>query len=123
MSLILAIEVQIVSHGVPHHLIWPFEEWLILNLFQNLMHRFPKHRVNRLSTCGCWLLSKVPPGSIIVVPIRLEIPPLLRDNLSLACPLLLVFLNPLILVNLIHELVHAGVGVYALKSNLLACHK
>ena len=30
------------------------------------------------------------------------------DNLSLTFPLLLVFLDPLILVNLVHELVYAS---------------
>ena len=105
---VVAIKVLITPYEISCHLIWPFEEWLILNLFQNLMHRFPKHRVNRLSTCGCWLLSKVPPGLIIVVPIRLEIPPLLRDNLSLSFPLLLVFLNPFVLINPVPKLAHIG---------------
>ena len=31
--MILAIKVLVVSHGVSSHLVRPFEEWLILNLF------------------------------------------------------------------------------------------
>ena len=72
------------------------------------MHQFSKHRINHLSIGRPWLLSKVSLRSIVMVLVRLEIPHLLRDNLSLTFPLLLVFLNPLILVNLVHELVHAG---------------
>ena len=46
--------------------------------------------------------------SVVAVSIRHEIPPLLRNNLSLSFPLLLVFLNPLILINSVHELVHTS---------------
>ena len=45
---ILAIKALIAPHGVPCHLIWSFEEWLILNLLQNLIHRLSEHCVNRL---------------------------------------------------------------------------
>ena len=105
---ILAIKVLIALHGVSCHLIWPFKEWFILNILQNLMHWFPEHRVNCLSIGRPWLPSKVPSRSIVVVSVRPEIPHLLRDNLSFPFPLLLVFLNPFILVNLIHELTHTG---------------
>ena len=43
---ILVIKALIAPHGVPCHLIWSFEEWLILNLLQNLIHRLLEHRVN-----------------------------------------------------------------------------
>ena len=98
----------IVLHGVASYLIWLFEEWLILNLLQNLLHRFSKHHVNRLSIVRSRLPSEVPPRSVVVVSIRPEIPPLLKDNLSLSFPLLLVFLDPLILINPVYELVHVG---------------
>ena len=106
--MILAIKVLIAPHEVSYHLIWPFEDWLILNLLQNLLHRFPEHCVNRLSIDESRLPSKVPPRSVFGVSVRPEIPPLSRDNLRLSFPLLLVFLNPLILINPVHELAHTG---------------
>ena len=48
--------------------------------------------------------NKIPSGLVIIVFVRLEIPPVLRDNLSLSPPLLLVFLNPFIFVNTVHKL-------------------
>ena len=105
---ILVIKALIASHGVSCYLIWLFEEWLILNLLKNLMHWFAKHCINCLSIGRPWLPSKVPLRSVVVVSIQPKIPHLLRDNLSLSFPLLLVFLNPLVLINPIHELVHTG---------------
>ena len=72
------------------------------------MHWFSKYGVNRLRNCRPRLPSKIPPGSVIVIAVRPEIPPLLRDNLTLSFTLLLVLLNPLILINPIHELVDTG---------------
>ena len=72
------------------------------------MHRFSEHRINHLDTSKPRLPSKVPPRSVVIVSVQPEIPPFLRDNLSLTFPLLLVFLNPLILVNSVHELAHIG---------------
>ena len=46
--------------------------------------------------------------SVIVVMVRPEIPPILRDNLTFSLTLLLVLLNLLILTNLIHELAYTG---------------
>ena len=72
------------------------------------MHRFSEHRINHLGTGKPRLPSKVPSSSVVIVLVQLEILPLLRDNLSPTFPLLLVFLNPLILVNLVHELAHTS---------------
>ena len=44
----------------------------------------------------------------LVSMVRLEIPPLLRDNLRFTFPLLLVFLNPLVLINPIYELTYTS---------------
>ena len=104
--MILAIKALIAPHGVSCHLIWPFEERLILDLFQNLVHRFSEHRINHLSIGRPWLPNEVSLRSVVIVPVQPEIPRLLRDNLSLTFPLLLVFLNLLILVNHVHELAH-----------------
>ena len=46
---VLAIKALIAPHGVSCHLIWPFEERLILNLLLNLVHWFLEHSINRLS--------------------------------------------------------------------------
>ena len=69
------------------------------------MHWFSEHSVNHLKSRRSRLSSKIPLGSIIVVFVRPEIPPLLRDNLTLTLPLalLLVFFDPLILINAIHK--------------------
>ena len=50
---------------------------------------------------------KIPPRPVIIVPIRPEIPFVLRDHLSLPLSLLLVLFNMLILINTVHELTHA----------------
>ena len=105
---VLAVKALITLHKVASHLIWSFKEWLILDFLQNLVHWFSEHRVNHLSIGRPQLPSKVSPRPVIVVSVRPEIPPLLRDNLSLPLPLLLVFLDPLILINPIHKLTYIG---------------
>ena len=105
---VLAMKALVAPHGVFSHLVWPFEVWLILDLLQNFMHWFSEHHVNHLRSRKPKLLGKIPSGSIIVVSVRPEVSPLLRDNLSLFLPLLLVFLNPLILINSVHELAYTG---------------
>ena len=105
---VVAIKVLITPYEISCHLIWPFEEWLILNLFQYLVHWLSEHNINRMSVGRPWLPSKVSPRSVIIVSIRPEIPPLLRDNLSLSFPLLLVFLNPFVLINPVPKLAHIG---------------
>ena len=72
------------------------------------MHQFSEHGINHLRSCRLRLPSKIPSGSVIIVTIRPKICPLLKDNLALSLALLPVFFNPLILVNLIHELVYTN---------------
>ena len=105
---VLAIKALIAPQGVSCHLVWPFEERLILNLLQDLMHRFSEYRIDHLGIGRARLPSKVLSRSVVIVLVRPKIPHLLRDNLSLTFPLLLVFLDPLILVNLVHEFAHTG---------------
>ena len=50
--MVLAIKALVAPHGVSSHLVWPFEERLILNLLQNLMYQFSEHRINFLSIRG-----------------------------------------------------------------------
>ena len=107
--MVLATKALVTPHEVSSHLVWLFEERLILYLLQNLMHQLLEHRINRLSTSKPWLPSKVfSRPVVVVVPVRPEIPPLLRDNLSFSFPLLLVFFNLFVLINPVHELAHIG---------------
>ena len=48
MVVVLTIQTLMLLHGVSSHLIWPLEEWLILDFLQNLMYRFPEYSINRL---------------------------------------------------------------------------
>ena len=50
--MVLAIKALVAPHGVSSHLVWPFEERLILNILQNLMYQFSEHRINLLSIRG-----------------------------------------------------------------------
>ena len=105
---VVAIKALIAPHRISCHLIWTFEEWIILNLFQHLVHWFSEHNINCLRVSSSRLPSKVSSWSVIIVSVRPEISPLLKDNLSLTFPLLLVFLNPFIFVNPIHKLTQIG---------------
>ena len=93
---------------VSTHLVRPSEVWLILDLLQHLMHWFFEYSVHHMRSCCLRLPNKILSGSIIMVVIQLEIPLLLRDNLALSLSLMLVFFNPLVLINLIHELAYIG---------------
>ena len=84
--MVLAIKTLVAPHGVSSHLVWPFEVWLILNLLQDLMYLLLEYRVNHLRSRRPRLPSKIPLGHAIIVFVRLEIPPVPRDNLSLSFP-------------------------------------
>ena len=105
LLLVLAMKAFVALCGVSSHLIWSFKVWLILDFFQDLMYWLPKHRANHLSSSGSRLPSKVPPMPVIVVSVWPKIPSILKDQL-IPLPLLLVFLDPFILINTIHELTH-----------------
>ena len=94
----------IMPQWVSSHFVWLFKVRLVLDLLQDLMHWFLEHSVNHLRDRRSRLSSKIPLGSVIVVFVRLEIPPLLRDNLTLRFAFLLVFLDLLVLINAIHKL-------------------
>ena len=70
------------------------------------MYWISKHNIYHLRGYRLRLPSKIPTRSTIVVMVRPEIPPFLRDNLVLSLTLLLVLFNPLVLVNPIHELAY-----------------
>ena len=105
---VVAIKVLIAPHWVPSHLIWPSEEWFILDFFENLTHQLSEHSIDRLSISRPRLPNKISTRPVIIILVQPEIPPLLRDSLSLSFPLLLVFLYPFILINLVHELAYTG---------------
>ena len=108
LLVVLTMKTLVTPHGVSSHFVWPFEIWLILDLLQDLMYWLPEHRVYHLMSYRPRLPSKIPPGSIIIVAVRLGIPSLLRDNLTLSFALLLILLDSLILINLLHKLAYTG---------------
>ena len=71
------------------------------------MHEFSEYSNNHPSGSRAWVPSKISPRSTAIVPIQLEIPPLLGDHLSLSLSLLLVLFDPFVLVDMIYELMHA----------------
>ena len=72
-----------------------------LIFFQDLMHWFSEHYANHLSSSRPRLPSKVSSGSIIVAFVRLDA--------LVPFPLLLVFLDPFILINIVHELTYTQI--------------
>ena len=101
--IVLAMKALVASHRVSSYLVWLFKVRLIFYLLQDLMYWFSKHRFNHLSSYRPRLPSKISSGSIIVVSVRPKVPSLLRDNLSLPLPLLLVFLDPLVVGFLVKD--------------------
>ena len=72
------------------------------------MYRFSEYSLDVLHV-GCLRLPyKISHRATVDVSIRLEIPHLLRDNLLLSFALHLVFFYSLVLIDLIHQLAHAG---------------
>ena len=106
--MVMAIKALITPHRISCHLIWPLEEWLVFNLFQNLLYWLSEHSINRLGVGKSRLPNKIFSRSVVLDLIWLEIPPLLRDYLRLSFPLLLVLLYSSILINLIHQLTYIG---------------
>ena len=105
---VLTIQILVALHGISCHLIGPFEEWLILDLLQDLMYQVLEHNMYCLRVGGLGLPCKVSLRSIVVVEsVRQEIPSLLRKNFCITFSQLLVFFNPFILVDSVHELVQA----------------
>ena len=106
LLVILAVKALVVPQGIFSQFVWSFEVWLVLNLFQDLVHWFSEHSVNCLRSCKPRLSSKIPSRSVIVIVVRPEISPLLRDNLTLPISLMLVFLDSLVFINAVHEPMH-----------------
>ena len=64
---VLAIQALVTLCGISCHLIQPFEEWLILDLFQDLMYWVSEHSVYCLHVGGLGLPCKASPWSVVVV--------------------------------------------------------
>ena len=58
LLLVFSMKALIALHRDSFHFIWPFKVWFIVNLFQDLMHWFPKHCANHLWSTWPWLPSK-----------------------------------------------------------------
>ena len=97
--------------GPPSILFGHLKYSLFLIFFKDLMHRLTERRVDYLSDSRLRLPSKVFPRPVIIVFIRPKIPHILRDNLRISFPLLLVFLDPFILINMIHKPMHTLYGL------------
>ena len=106
--MVLTIEARVSPRRVPGHFVRPFKEWFIFYLLENLMHWFLKYNTNHLGVGrSCWsdIIFLRSNGFKSIQP---KIPSLLRDNLRFTFYLLLIFLNPLVFINLIRKLVHTG---------------
>ena len=105
VSMILTIEISVSLFRVSHHLIGPFEEWLIFYLFQDSVHRLSEYNSDYLAVTGYLLLSIIPSRPVIIIPVRPKFSPFLRDEFSFPFSLLLLLLiifNPVILIHSIH---------------------
>ena len=111
VSMILTIEISVSLFRVSHHLIGPFEEGLVFNIFQDLMHGLSEYSSDYLVVTGYLLLSVIPSRPVIIIPVRPEFSPFLRDKLSFPFSLLLLLLiifYPFILIHSIYQLLQAG---------------
>ena len=104
--MVLAIEAWVSPCRVLGHLVWPFR--LVFYLLENSVHWFSKHSINHLGVGRSWWSDVIFPRSNGIKLVRPEIPPLVRDNLRFTFSLLLIFLKPLVFINLVHKLAHGG---------------
>ena len=70
------------------------------------MYWFSKHSIDYPCIGRSRMPNKISSRSVVIVLFQLEIPSILRDQFSFPFSLLLVLLDPLILVNTVHELMH-----------------
>ena len=84
---VLAIKVLIAPRGFPRHLIQPLKIWFAPDFLQHSMYRFSEHSTDSLCV-GCFGLPyKISSLVVAVIPVRLEILSLLRDDLLISLPL------------------------------------
>ena len=92
--------------GVSPHPVWPLKVWLIFCFFSDLVYRLSEYNIDYLSSSKSKMPRKISLMLVVIVPIRPEIPFVLRDHLRLPLSLLLVLFHPLILINMVHKLTH-----------------
>ena len=84
---VLAKKVLIEPRGFPRHIIRPLKVWFVLDFLQHPMYCFSEHSTDSLCV-GCFGLPyKISSLVVAVIPIRLEILSLLRDDLLISLPL------------------------------------
>ena len=105
---VFSIKVLVSLCGLSHHLIRLSKIWFALDFLLHLMHWFSEYNPYVLRIGYLRLPCEVSPWATIGVSVRPEIPHLLRDNLLFSFALHLVFFYSLVLIDLIHQLKHAG---------------
>ena len=73
--MILTIEISVSLFRVSHHLIGSFEEWLVFNFFQDLMHGLSEYSLDYLIVTWYLLLSIIPSRPVIIVSVRPKFSP------------------------------------------------
>ena len=106
LLVVLAVKALVMLYRVSSHLVWPLKVWFILNFLQDLVYWLSEHSTDYLSGSRSRVPRKISLRSVVIVPIRPEIPSILREHFGFPLPLLLVLLDPLILINTVHELTY-----------------
>ena len=106
--MVLVMKTLITLHRVSSHLIQPLEICFILYLLKDLVNRLLEYSTNYLGSSSPSLSSKISLGPTIIIPLQSEILSVLGNYFSLPLSLLLILLNPLILINSIHELTYVS---------------
>ena len=75
---------------------------------ENLMNRLLEHCTNHLRTRMPSMSCKISFESIVVISLRPKVSLVKKSHLWFPLPLLLILFNPFVLVNPIHQLVHAS---------------
>ena len=106
LLVVLAVKTLVTLHRVSSYLVWSLKVCLILNFLQNSVYWLSEHSTDYLSSSRPRMPREISPRSVVIVPIQPKIPSILRDHFSFPLSLLLVLFDPLILINMIHELTH-----------------
>ena len=104
---VLVVKSLVALRGVFSHLVQPLKVRPILNFLQDLVYWLSKYNIDYLSCGRPRTPHKVSSRSVVIVPIRPEVPFILRDHFSFPISLLLVLLDLFILINTVHELTYA----------------
>ena len=106
LLVVLAVKALVMLYRVSSHLVWLLKVWFILNFLQDLVYWLSEHSTDYLSSIRPRMPRNVFLRSAVIVPIQPKVPSILRDHFNFPLSLLLVLLDPLVLVNTVHELTH-----------------